>query len=406
LEGNPNNGCAVHQRHRDLLCRLSPPNPTALSTPLTIMHVLAPAPVGGLETVVSTLAQAQSRAGNRVVVAPTLSALEEGRNFMDSLAGSAVEIEPVIVPGRRYLRERRALQDMCHRKQVDIVHSHGYRSDIIGGWAGRKSDIPIVTTVHGFAGGGWRNRRYEDLQRWSFRRFDAVVAVSRAMAAELQASGVSTSRLHTIPNALAPTPAAFNRAAARRELGLLTEGVVGGWVGRVSREKGVDVLIDALAILNDPGVHAVVLGDGPERAREENRAKSLIPETIVWLGNVPDAARYFAAFDFYVLSSRTEGIPMVLLEAMAAGIPIVTTSVGGIPDMLSPLEAMLVAPNDPAALAAAIRTTIADPAAAASRAHAAQLRQRESFAAGPWSERYDAIYRSLLSARALASAGQ
>lgn len=406
MEGIPNNGCAFRQCHRHLHRRLYPPNPTALSTPLTIMHLLAPAPVGGLETVVSTLALAQRRAGHRVVVAPTLSVLEDGRHFIGSLAGSGVEIEPVIVPGRGYLRERCALQNICHQKQIDIVHSHGYRSDIIGGWAGRKSGVPIVTTVHGFAGGGWRNRRYEDLQRWSFRRFDAVVAVSRALAAQLQASGVSASRLHTIPNALAPTPAAFNRATARRELGLPIEGVIGGWVGRVSREKGVDVLIDALAILDDPGVHAVVLGDGPERVREEQRAKSLMPETIVWLGTVPDAARYFAAFDFYVLSSRTEGLPMVLLEAMASGIPIVTTRVGGIPDMLSPLDAMLVAPNDPAALAAAIRMTIADPAAAAARAHAAQLRQRESFAAGPWSERYDAIYRALLSARALSPAGQ
>jgi glycosyltransferase involved in cell wall biosynthesis len=371
-------------------------NATALSTLLTIMHLLAPAPVGGLETVVATLAGAQSRAGHRVVVAPTLSAPEDGGHFIASLAGASVQVEPVIVSGRSYLRERRLISEMCRRERVDVVHTHGYRSDIIGGSAGRKAGRPIVTTVHGFAGGGWRNRRYEDLQRLSFRRFDAVVAVSRPLAAQLRTSGVASERLHTVANALAPAPAPLDRGMARSTLGLPTHGIVVGWVGRVSREKGADVFVDAISSLHDRSVHAAVLGDGPERAREQARAEVLTPGQFHWLGAVPHAARYFAAFDIFVLSSRTEGLPMVLLEAMAAGIPIVTTGVGGIPDLLSPAEAILVAPDDPGALADAIRGTISDRAASAARAQLAQQRQREAFAVGPWSERYDSIYRSLL----------
>jgi glycosyltransferase involved in cell wall biosynthesis len=115
---------------------------------------------------------------------------------------------------------------------------------------------------------------------------------------------------------------------------------------------------------------------------------------------VPDAAKYFAAFDLFVLSSRTEGLPMVMLEAMAAGIPIVATKVGGIPDLLSSREGMLVAPEDPRALAAAIRATLDDPAAAAERARAAQLRQKTEFDVEPWSARYESIYRDLIAQRA------
>ena len=374
-------------------------NPTALTTTLTILHLLAPAPVGGLETVVATLAAAQRRAGHTVIVAPTLSGPGDGWNFTASLEHSDVDLVPLIVPGRGYLRERSLIRGLCRTRHVNIVHTHGYRSDIVGGHTGHKLGIPIVTTVHGFTGGGIKNRLYEAIQRFAFRRFDAVVAVSRPQADQLRAGGVSDRRLHVIPNALAPHGAPLDRAAARRALELPADGLLAGWVGRVSREKGVDVFIDALSSIGDRVIQGAILGEGPERAAESARAESTAPGRFLWLGAVPDAARYFAAFDIFVLSSRTEGLPMVLLEAMAAGVPIVTTNVGGIPDLLSPAEGLLVPPEDPKALASAMRATLDDRAAASARARAAQLRQRADFDVGPWSARYEALYRHLIALR-------
>jgi glycosyltransferase involved in cell wall biosynthesis len=374
--------------------------PTALTSSLTILHLLAPAPVGGLETVVSTLAAAQRRSGHTVVVAPTLSAPGDGWNFAASLEHTDVELVPLTVSRRGYLRERSLIRGLCESRRVNIVHTHGYRSDIVGGHAGHESGVPIVTTVHGFTGGGWKNRAYERLQRFAFRRFDAVVAVSRPQADQLRSSGVPEGRLRVVPNALAAHPNPLDRAEARRSLGLPAEGLIAGWVGRVSREKGIDVFIDALASIRDRLIQAAILGDGPERTSESARAESIAPSRFLWLGAVPDAARYFAAFDLFVMSSRTEGLPMVMLEAMAAGIPIVTTSVGGIPDLVSPAEGVLVPAEDPKALAAAIRATLDDSEAAAARSHAAQLRQKAEFDVGPWSARYESIYRDLIAARA------
>jgi glycosyltransferase involved in cell wall biosynthesis len=114
-----------------------------------------------------------------------------------------------------------------------------------------------------------------------------------------------------------------------------------------------------------------------------------------WLGNVAEAARLFAAFDVFALSSRTEGTPIVLFEAMAACTPIVASAVGGVPDVVSPAEALLVTADDPAALAQAIRSVYADPAAAAHRARLAHERLASDFAPGPWLERYERIYRSV-----------
>lgn len=392
-------GCAPPRGTHIAHSATTPLHSNALSTSLTILHLLAPAPVGGLQTVVATLAAAQRRAGHRVIVAPTLSTPSEGEHFLASLEGADLEIESLDVPRRAYLRERSLIRDLCRTRNVSIVHTHGYRSDIVGGHAGRASGIPIVTTVHGFTGGGWRNRTYEAVERLAFRRFDAVVAVSRPMAEGLRASGVPAATLHIVPNALAPHPAPLDRDAARRALGLPGDAIVAGWVGRVSREKGVDVFIDAVATLADCGIHAAILGDGPERPGEEARARVVAPSRFFWPGVVPDAPRYLAAFDLLVMSSRAEGMPMVLLEAMDAGVPIVATHVGGIPDMLSPNEALLVQPDDPAAVADAMRAACANPAASAARALAAQQRQRAEYAVGPWSVRYESIYRDLLAAR-------
>jgi glycosyltransferase involved in cell wall biosynthesis len=381
-------------RHRHLRTLI------ALTSSLTILHLLAPAPVGGLETVVSSLATAQRHAGHTVVVAPTLSAPGDGWNFAASLEHTSVELVPLKVSRRGYLHERSLIRTLCGSRGVNIVHTHGYRSDIVGGHAGRESGVPIVTTVHGFTGGGWKNRVYEQLQRFAFRRFDAVVVVSQLQADQLRSAGVPAQRLHVVPNALAAHAAPLGRAEARRALHLPADGLIAGWVGRISREKGIDILIDALASISDRPILAAILGDGPERATESARAESIAPSRFVWVGAVPDAAKYFAAFDLFVLSSRTEGLPMVMLEAMAAGIPIVATKVGGIPDLLSSREGMLVAPEDPRALAAAIRATLDDPAAAAERARAAQLRQKTEFDVEPWSARYESIYRDLIAQRA------
>jgi glycosyltransferase involved in cell wall biosynthesis len=389
-------GCAALPRHRHCATDGHPLHPTALTSPLTIMHLLAPAPVGGLETVVSTLAAAQSAKGHRVVVAATISSPRDGKPFFSSFAGTNVEVVPLVVPGRGYWRERNLILDLCRARDVSVVHTHGYRSDIVGGLAARKAGTPIVTTVHGFAGGGLKNRTLEAIQRRSFRYFDAVVVVSRPQSEQLRAIAVPEERLHVLPNALGTHPSPLDRTAARRALQLPASGVVIGWVGRTSREKGVDVFVDAIGELADPRIHAVVIGDGPERAHAESRASELTPGQFHWPGALPDAARYFAAFDLYVLSSHTEGLPMVLLEAMSAGVPIVTTSVGGIPDMLSPNEAVLVPPNDPSALAAAIRAAIDDPDASATRARNAQRLHRDSYSVTPWSDRYEAIYRSIL----------
>jgi len=381
------------------------------SRALSILHVLAPAPVGGLERVVQALAAGQARRGHAVAVAPILTGHDGPSRLSDlidrvpfiaalSAAAPGVAILPVLVGGRGYRQERAAIAGLAAhpggaRPAADVVHTHGYRPDVVDALHARARGYPIVTTVHGFTGGGWRNRLYERLQRRAFRRFDAVVAVSAPMVEDLVRNGVARSRIHLVPNAYAAPGPPLARDAARAALGLSPDEFVIGWVGRISAEKGLDVLLDALA--RDRRSAVAVLGVGRERTALEARAQRAgIAAMVRWLGLVPDAGRLFRAFDVFVLSSRTEGTPIALFEAMDANVPIIATAVGGVPAVVSPAEAVLVPSEDPAALAAAIRGVRDDPTSAGRRAAAARERLRAVYGPERWVDRYDDVYRAIV----------
>lgn len=362
---------------------------------MLILHVIAPGEVGGLERVVLLLAEGQAHAGDDVHVAAVLDPANARHPLLDALAAGGVSTHPIVIPARGYWRERIATLELGRRLRPDVVHTHGYRPDIVDGAAARRLGIPTVTTVHGFTGGGWKNKLYERLQRRAYRRFDAVVAVSRPLVEGLVQDGVPPQRVHLVQNAWRETTTSLDRATARRVLGQPEDGFLIGWVGRLSAEKGPDVLVDALAHLTDLPVRVSVIGGGRELGSLGARAEQLgVKHQLRWHGVVPDAAYCFAAFDVFVLSSRTEGTPIVLFEAMAAGVPIVATRVGGVPDVVSPAEAVLVAPADPVALAAAIRDAYRNPSVARSRAERARRRLVTDFALPPWIDRYDAIYRT------------
>jgi glycosyltransferase involved in cell wall biosynthesis len=361
---------------------------------MVIMHVVTPAEFGGLERVVQMLGTGLQGLGHAVHVLSVSADAATAKPFLDPLSEAGVHTHQIVVSSRAYSRERAAIADLCRRVRPDAVHTHGYRPDVIDAGVARRLGIPVVTTAHGFTGGDWRNRLYEYLQRRAFRRFDAVVAVSRPLRDRLAHAGVPPSRIHTLPNAWRRLAPALDREAARRALGIPQEGFAVGWVGRLSNEKGPDVLVDSLPHLSSVPVTVSVIGAGTEQRSLQARAAALgVADRIRWHGAVPDADRIFTAFDVFVLSSRTEGTPVVLFEAMAAGIPIVATRVGGVPDVVSPDEGVLVGSEDSVRLARAIHDVYAHPAPAARRARAARVRLDRDFGIGPWLDRYVGIYR-------------
>lgn len=359
-----------------------------------ILHVLAPGRVGGLESVVRLLASGQARRGHPVAAALVLDPGGEDHPLITPLSDAGVLVEPLVIPARAYRTEWIALRAVIGRVGAGIVHTHGYRADVLAGGAARAADVPTLTTVHGFTGSGRKKRFYEWLQAWAFRRASAVVAVSRPLVDRLIATGVERARIHCIPNAWAMAGEALSRGEARARLGLGPDVFVIGWVGRITEEKGLDVFLRAVALLPTGDVIASIIGDGPERSAAEALAAELgVAERLMWHGTVADAGQHFRAFDAFVLSSRTEGTPIALFEAMSAGVPVVATAVGGVPDVAGGgAGALLVPPEDPVALAAGITAVRADSSTAAVRAAAASRRLTDAYGVEPWLDRYDALY--------------
>jgi len=362
-----------------------------------VLHVLAPAREGGLERVVTMLSGIQAAEGAHVA-AVLEPGSENDHPFVRGLESRGVPVTTIVVGARSYLREYRGLKELIARLRPGVVHTHGYRSDVIGIAAARSARIPSVSTVHGFTGGGIRNRINEHIQCLALRRAAAVIAVAAPIVERLARAGVPRARIHCIPNGFTHGTQ-LPRSLARQRLGISDGTLVAGWVGRLSAEKGADVLLRALA-QTETSWQASIIGDGPERERLGQLALDLgINDRVTWHGAVSDAGSLFSAFDAFVLSSRTEGTPIVLFEAMDASVPVVATTVGGVPDVITDADAILVPSENPPAIARGLRTIKENPAAARKRSFHARGRLTSAFGDSAWVAAIDAVYRMVTAPR-------
>jgi len=327
----------------------------------------------------------------------------EDHPFVNRLSSLGIPVSAVVVGGRSYGEEYAKLRELVATARPRVINTHGYRSDLMGIFLARNLGLPVVSTVHGFLGGRARNRINETLQLLVLRWADAVIAVSPTLPRRLSTWGIPQAKIHVVQNGLAPLESTSSRADSRRALGLANTVKVAGWIGRLSREKGADVAIDAIAQCGDSWELSIV-GTGPERERLHDQIKNLSIEDRVTLhGEIPNAAALMSAFDAFVLSSRTEGTPIVLLEAMASGVPIIATSVGGVPDVITSDEAVLVPAETPDQIAAALMQISRDPASASRRAEAGRRRLEAGFTLGAWIARVESVYRAAIAHRSQGS---
>lgn len=356
-----------------------------------VLHVLAPMHEGGLERVVTMIAAGATSRGVHIaaVIAPNG---ETDHPFVQELESRGVSCTTVIARPRDYVGEYRQLSAVMRRVEPAVVHTHGYRADVIGGIAGRSHQLPVVSTMHGFTGGTWRNRFYERVQMTALKRANAVIAVSGPLVPRLVAAGISPDRIHCIPNGFRQLAPLQTREAARRRLGIDEKDLVAGWVGRLSPEKGADVMLAALARSHSEWKLSII-GDGPDMASLRRQADALdISDRVRWHGRIAHAGSLLSAFNAFVLSSRTEGTPIALLEAMSAEVPIVATAVGGVPDVVKSSQAMLVPPDDPTQIAEALANVRDFPAEARDRSHRAKQRLLEAFSYDAWLSAMDDVY--------------
>jgi glycosyltransferase involved in cell wall biosynthesis len=316
---------------------------------LSIVHVLSSYGVGGQERVALDLAIGQRARGHRVGVI-SLAPPPDGA-MASEFAQAGVEVgrvpktgglDPTLVP--RLARELR-------RRRADVVHTHNPLPLIYGVPAARLVGAAAIHTKHGKNPAGRANRM---LRRAAAQLAHAFVAVSDTTADQAREQhDMPASRLHTIPNGIrldryTPDPEA--RAAIRVELGLGDAWVV-GTVGRLDQYKNQALLVRAMGPMLSSRVRLVIVGEGDARPEVEAAIAALPdPRWVVMTGRRMDVPRLVHAFDVFAMSSTTEGLPLVLPEAMAAALPVVSTAVGGIPSVVDDGETGLLVPVDETAL--------------------------------------------------------
>ncbi|HWZ89082.1 MAG TPA: glycosyltransferase [Polyangiaceae bacterium] len=368
---------------------------------LTIAHVLSSFDMGGQERVALDLATLQRSAGHRVL-AISLASSPEGP-MASAFREAGVRTETV-AKGRGFdatLSLRLAIR--LSMEGVSVVHSHNPHALIYGAPAARLLRVASVHTKHGRNPDGVRRMW---LRRAVSRLVDAYVAVTPMLAQiALEERECAPARLHVIANGIdasrfAPQPEARRRT--RAELGIPESAWVVGTVGRLSPEKDQALLVDAMAPLLDAQRQLVIVGDGPEREPLSLRvAATWRAQYVHMTGARADAENLLAAFDAFALTSRSEGLPLALLEAMAMGLPVVSTAVGGVPDLVQHgVTGFLVEARDRAALSERFAWLSSHPPAALEVAEAGRRAVLERYTMQRMARNYEALYERLVAARA------
>lgn len=283
-------------------------------------------------------------------------------DFLEGARARGIPVE-VIIQRKAYSSAVGALRNLVDRLKPDLVQTHSVKSNFWFALSGLSRRVPWVVYHHGYTKPTKTQEFYNRLDRLSLRKARALITVTPAFVLELEAAGVPRERISIVANSIrtnwAANAAPEEIEALRGQISSASAQIVLA-VGRLSKEKAHADLIEALALLRDTPAHLVLVGDGPERtALECLAAIRQVPLTMT--GQISDVAPHFALADVFVLPSHTEGSPNVLLEAMAAGLPIVATEVGGIPDAVTAGEqALLVPSSQPDVMAAAIRSLLTD----------------------------------------------
>ncbi len=370
-----------------------------MSKPKTILHARVVAGSGGgPDKTILRSAAALDRSRYHAVAAYLHPAGDAGIDMLRTSA-SRLGMKLFSIPERGPfdLRSIRLLLDLCNRLHVDIWHAHDYKTDVLGRLLRRWHPMKLVTTMHGFTGETWRTRLYAKLADVAMRRYDRVIAVSPLLMRHAAEHGVHPDRLRHVPNAidLGEYKRRQTRAQAKQALGMRTDKHALCVVARFSIEKGVDRAIRLFAKLQNqrPETRLHLIGDGPQRQTLEQLAQTTgVASAIRWWGWQRDTRPILEAMDTMLLTSHTEGLPNAVLEAMALGLPVASTRVGAVPDVLDAGLCGVLLSDDPSGWPTQVLPMIDQPLYRERLLCAARVRVEEQYDFTRRMQRVSAIY--------------
>lgn len=327
-------------------------------------------------------------------------------NFIPTARSAGMRLDVV---GERSRFDRRivpALAEIVDERKPDVIVTHSVKSHFVLFRSKLWQDFPWIAYHHGYTTTDLKMRFYNLFDRRSLPKADRVVTVCKPFAAEL-ATNKRVKNIFVLHNSIRPQPTVNETDvhAVRENVGIQAGTKVVLSVGRLSKEKAHADLIRAFARLlrANPDLNAklVIVGDGPERANLiAQTASSGVAEHAIFAGHVNDVWPYYAIADVLANASHSEGSPYVLLEAMAAGVPIVATAVGGVAEMLTNGEhGRLVSPGNAGEMASAIADLLINKSEASRLSTNASLLARERFSPEKYVKTFYGICRDVIAGR-------
>lgn len=353
----------------------TPSNPTSLpSKKLKVIHIITFLPVGGVENL---LLNALPRIDQSRFSVKMCCTYRKG-DLAESMEKAGVPVHICRVRSRLHPLDLWKLSRWLKHEKTNIVHTHMYASNITGTCAARMAHVP-VTISHIHSSHEWTSRNRVRMERMLDPLRSGYIAVSQDVKKVfLEKTGLRhADKIQVIP----ACGTAFhlrnsNPALVRKEFGIPLECTVVGTVARLVPVKGVDVFLRAAAeiLRTFPHTRFIIVGDGKENQMLQNLSTNLeIRDKVLFVGKRLDLENFYSLFDVFVLSSRNEGFGTVILEAMQSDVPVVATSVGGVPEIVTHgVTGLLVPPESPHELAAAVMKLLQNPSLARNLAEEAR----------------------------------
>jgi len=291
-----------------------------------------------------------------------------------------------------------AIAQAAKAHDATVLHAHHYTPFVYSAIANvMRPRTRVIFTEHGRLSDKGPSAKRRAVNRVLSYLPAGVFSVSAELGEHLVAEGFRRNQVKVVYNGIDVGPAtnSEDRAQVRRELGVGDTTCVVGTIARLDPVKDLGNLIAAIGMLNTAGeqLAAAVIGDGPERAGLAGQAISAgLGRTVRFLGQRTDARRWLAGCDVYVNCSTSEGVSLTILEAMAAGLPIIATAVGGTPEVVDNTCGRLVPARNPTALAEAIKTLMHSPSERANLGKAARARVESRFTLDRMIAEYKAVY--------------
>ncbi|WP_298447405.1 glycosyltransferase family 4 protein [uncultured Marinobacter sp.] len=302
--------------------------------------------------------------------------------------------------GRFDFRVVSRLCEVIRNNKIDVIHTHGYKSDILGLMAAKRAGIACVSTPHGFSGNvGFKLATFIRIGTYMLRFFDRVVPLSEELMDDMKRFKVPEARTSFIRNGVDLKEIDGALASLPQTNTADKESPVIGFIGQLIPRKGIPDLIEVFDQLHQtqPNLRLQLLGGGSQRSDLEQQAAQLKSvNAIEFLGFRTDRLELLSKFSLFVMTSSLEGIPRCMMEAMAVGIPVVAYDIPGVDQLVEHGKTGLLAPfGDKAALAACCKQVLEDSALAATLSQNAREMVHARYSAARMADEYEALFREL-----------